>query len=1140
MFFRESGKTTWAQQGAKIVAKSTEETATGEFGYSVSIAATKGEYALIGAPGDKENVGTAFVFLRTGTAWAQQGAKLVPKSGEETGAGSFGKSVSISGAGEYALIGAPDDNTKIGAAWVFLRTGTTWAQQGAKMVAKSGEETGAGEFGYSVSVAPTKGEYALMGAPSDNSSIGAAWVFLRSGTTWTQQGTKFTGTGESGAGEFGKSVALAGEGNYALMGAPRDSKEIGAAWVFFRETGKTTWSQQGEKLTGKEEFGEGEVLAGRGQFGYSVALSSDGNTALIGGLEYNGATGAAWVFTRTGSTWTQQGPKLTGSGEEGAGEFGASVALSSSGNTALIGGNRDNGGVGAAWVFTRSGSVWTQQGAKLLAKSGEEVGPGEFGTSVALSSEGTLTYALIGAPGEGLGVTARFGAAWVFSRSGTTWTQQGEKLTGRSFGEIEGGPEGGEFGDSVALNSEGSTALIGGPGDNAKVGGAWVFTRSGTIWSHQGGKITGTGETGAGELGATSAALSSSGNTALLGAPSDNKNVGAAFVFTRAGSVWTQQGEKLTGSEEKGEGQFGFSVALSANGFTALMGGPNDNANVGAAWVFTHSGATWTQFGSKLAGTGEAGEGFFGDSVALSSEGNTALIGGSGDNKNVGAGWVFVNTSPTVETKPATSLTQTTATLNATVNPDGGEVTKCEFEYGTTTGYGSKASCSALPGKGTEPVAVSAAITGLTNTTTYHFRILATNASGTSTGSDETSKTLGPPTVVTKPASPVAQTTATLNATVNPNGGEVTKCEFEYGTTTGYGSKASCSSLPGKGAEPVAVSAAITGLTNTTTYHFRILATNASGTSTGSDETFKTLPNPPTVVTKPASPIAATTATLNATVNPNGAEVTNCEFEYGTTTGYGSKASCSSLPGKGTEPVAVSAAITGLSANTTYHFRISATNAGGTSTGSDEPFKTPPPGPTVVTGTASSVTQTSATLNATVNPNGGEVSLCVIEAATAKYYEETKSYEEGEPCSSLPGNGNSPVPVSAQIGGLATEHGLRVQDRRGKPERSQLRLKSDVYDAAQTPDGRDQTGVVDHPDDSHPERHREPQRRGSHQLRIRIRHDDRLRLQSVVLLAAGEREQPHPGVRRDHGPDRQRHLPLQDLGDKLGRHEHRL
>ena len=104
---------------------------------------------------------------------------------------------------------------------------------------------------------------------------------------------------------------------------------------------------------------------GPGQFGSSVALSSDGNTALIGADDDNGQNGAAWVFTRTGATWAQQSSKLTPSDETGAGRFGISVALSSDGNTALIGGYMDNNGVGAAWVFTRAGAAWSQQGPKL-------------------------------------------------------------------------------------------------------------------------------------------------------------------------------------------------------------------------------------------------------------------------------------------------------------------------------------------------------------------------------------------------------------------------------------------------------------------------------------------------------------------------------------------------------------------------------------------------------------------------------------------------------------------------------------------------------------------------------------------------------------------------------------------------------
>src|SRR5207302_6770403 len=110
-----------------------------------------------------------------------------------------------------------------------------------------------------------------------------------------------------------------------------------------------------------------------------------------------------------------------------------------------------------------------------------------------------------------------------------------------------------------------------------------------------------------------------------------------------------------------------------------------------------------------------------------------------------------------------------------------------------------------------------------------------------------------PPTVVTEPATSETQTSATLHASVNPNGSEVSDCHFEYGTSTAYGSSAACTPPPGSGESAVSVSAPISGLAANTTYHFRISATNAFGTSTGSDKTLKTLHTPPFVETKPAS-----------------------------------------------------------------------------------------------------------------------------------------------------------------------------------------------------------------------------------------------------------------------------------------------
>ena len=190
-----------------------------------------------------------------------------------------------------------------------------------------------------------------------------------------------------------------------------------------------------------------------------------------------------------------------------------------------------------------------------------------------------------------------------------------------------------------------------------------------------------------------------------------------------------------------------------------------------------------------------------------------------------------------------TFLTQTSATLNARVNPDGQTVTECDLEYGTSTKYGSKAPCSSLPGSGESPVAVSAKVAGLTPNTEYHFRIATKSAGGTIEGPDVTFKTLkvAAPSVETKAASEVQETAATLNASVNPRGGPLSACEFEYGTTTSYGSSVSCSELPGSGSSPVAVSALLTSaLAANTEYHVRITATNTAGTSKGEDLTFKT------------------------------------------------------------------------------------------------------------------------------------------------------------------------------------------------------------------------------------------------------------------------------------------------------------
>jgi hypothetical protein len=134
--------------------------------------------------------------------------------------------------------------------------------------------------------------------------------------------------------------------------------------------------------------------------------------------------------------------------------------------------------------------------------------------------------------------------------------------------------------------------------------------------------------------------------------------------------------------------------------------------------------------------------------------------------------------------------------------------------------------------------------------------------------------------------------------------------------------------------------AAIAALNANTTYHYRLVARNAGGTSYGSDQSLTTASIQPTVVTSPASLIKKLKARVNGTVNPNGFEVSDCHFEYGTTPFYGTSIECSALPGSGSKPVGVLANLVGLKAKTAYHFRLVATNTGGTSYGEDQAFTT--------------------------------------------------------------------------------------------------------------------------------------------------------------------------------------------------------
>jgi hypothetical protein len=290
-------------------------------------------------------------------------------------------------------------------------------------------------------------------------------------------------------------------------------------------------------------------------------------------------------------------------------------------------------------------------------------------------------------------------------------------------------------------------------------------------------------------------------------------------------------------------------------------------------------------------------------------------------------------TKPTAITGPVTATGSTTATVTGTLNPNGAATT-WYFEYGRTTRYGTK-SATQNAGSGTSDVAASAALTGLTANSTYHYRLVATNSAGTSRGTDGIFSTSTAVSAVTSPATNVTLTSATLNGAVNPMG-HATTWYFEYGTNTNYGTKTALKDA-GAGTSAVSVSVPVAGLTTGKTYHYRLVATNTAGTARGSDITFSTAALP-TATTAAASSVATNSATLNGSVNPNG-QATSWYFEYGTTTSYGATTP-SKNAGSGSRSVSVSASISKLAAGTTYHYRLVAKNAAGTSRGADQSFAT--------------------------------------------------------------------------------------------------------------------------------------------------------------------------------------------------------
>ena len=458
-------------------------------------------------------------------------------------------------------------------------------------------------------------------------------------------------------------------------------------------TGQTkTYTITAHQLA-QEAFAKASNTGVNDQFGISVAL--DGDTLVVGahledsngtginsGAEINNSasnSGAVYVFTRTGTTWTQQAyikASNTGAGDE----FGRSVAIS--GDTLAVGAYREdsngtgvNSGTeadnslpdsGAVYVFTRTGTTWTQQAYIKASNTGAG---DQFGFSVALKGNTLAVGALVedsNATGVGGNETdnsaSNSGAVYIFTRTGTTWIQE-------AYLKASNTDAGDQFGISVTL--DGDTLAVGAQNENGNgtgvnsgaetdnslpdSGAVYVFTRTGTTWAQQ--AYIKASNTGAGDQFGRSVAIS--GDTLAVGAYREDSNgtgvdsgaeaddsvtdSGAVYIFTRIGSTWAQQ-TYIKASNANANNRLGFAIALTGDtlvagssgedsGSTGIGGDQNNNgaADSGAVYVFTRTGTTWTQQAyAKASNTGAGDQ--FGVSVALS--GDTVVVGASTEDSN--------------------------------------------------------------------------------------------------------------------------------------------------------------------------------------------------------------------------------------------------------------------------------------------------------------------------------------------------------------------------------------------------------------------------------------------------------------------------------------------------------------------------
>jgi alpha-tubulin suppressor-like RCC1 family protein len=650
IFKRDGSTGVWAEQTKLIPTSDSQNSTSDNFGQSVSIS---GNYAIVGAPeynhNQTTNAGAAYIFVRSGTTWAQQEKLIASDLG---GYDFFGRSVSISG--EYAIIGAPlwdigSSDTIEGVAYIFKRDGTSWSEQ-QKLIAS---DAGANDnFGASVSIS---GDYAIVGAwPEDEggSDAGAAYIFKREGTSWSEQ-YKLIASDSQSNDNFGWSVDI--DGDYVVIGAKNGDSNVidsGSAYIFKRDG--TTWSQQA-KLTASD-------AAATDRFGWSVSIS--GNYAIVGAYNNDdnnaSSSGSAYIFKRSGTTWSEQ-QKLLASDPAQDDEFGESVAISE--DCVIVGAYRKNSYTGAAYIYplkevtnyyiTQPGTYRADlqicgidyktnevevtslnPGNAVYANDLKETSEIDHGTS-----SSTLKACSVSLDGTRVALGADDGRVKVYHLESGVWTLKKEYTKTSNFGT------------QVCLNDAGTRLFVSDPADNSNTGKVYVYDYTGGAWgsseTHSWVSPDGNANDYFGGVAGKGIDCNSDGTRLLV--TTGYTGIKKAWIFDHNGTNWNTAPTKTWSS---GSAWWGTTCALNDAGDRAFIGYEN------GVDIFHYDGSNWPTSATK----NYTGSGRFGASLTINGAGTRLLVGAYDYSTNNGQTTLYDYTGSSWNT----SATQTINGSNGT------------------------------------------------------------------------------------------------------------------------------------------------------------------------------------------------------------------------------------------------------------------------------------------------------------------------------------------------------------------------------------------------------------------------------------------------------------------------------------------